>query len=168
MKSWKMGSEALRAYRVVLKATRKAFAGDTLMLRESAVEVRKKFEENRHVTSPADLSRLLEEAREASHFISNMLVQAKLNERTGGYGMHPIPFSSNPIQLFHSQLWFSNLFDSSKYLCCARSPCVCRIAFPVIFVICPKISFLLLTRSFISDCQVFCMNMVRVYGLDLA
>ncbi|CAA2987868.1 Hypothetical predicted protein [Olea europaea subsp. europaea] len=79
-----MAKEALIAYRAVLRATRKTFAGDTLILRESAAEVRKKFEENRHVTSPADLQRLLEEAREASQFISTMIVQAKLNER-GGY-----------------------------------------------------------------------------------
>ncbi|XP_057782321.1 mitochondrial zinc maintenance protein 1, mitochondrial [Salvia miltiorrhiza] len=84
-----MGSEAaLTAYRALLRATRKTFAGDTLMLRQSAAEVRKKFEENRHVTSAADLSRLLEEAREASHFISTMIVQAKLNDR-GGYEVKP-------------------------------------------------------------------------------
>ncbi|KAL6564188.1 hypothetical protein OROMI_015638 [Orobanche minor] len=83
-----MGSEAIQAYRAVLRATRKTFAGDTLMLRESAAELRKKFEENRHVSSPADLSRLLEEAREASQFISTMIVQAKLNER-GGYEVKP-------------------------------------------------------------------------------
>ncbi|KAL8499126.1 hypothetical protein ACS0TY_022195 [Phlomoides rotata] len=83
-----MGSEALSAYRAVLRATRKAFAGDTLMLRESASELRKKFDENRHVTSPVELSRLLEEAREASQFISTMIVQAKLNER-GGYEVKP-------------------------------------------------------------------------------
>ncbi|CAI9767825.1 unnamed protein product [Fraxinus pennsylvanica] len=83
-----MANEALCAYRAVLRATRKAFAGDTLMLRESAAEVRKKFEENRHVTSSADLQRLLEEAREASQFISTMIVQAKLNER-GGYEVKP-------------------------------------------------------------------------------
>ncbi|XP_047971764.1 mitochondrial zinc maintenance protein 1, mitochondrial [Salvia hispanica] len=79
-----MGSEALTAYRALLRATRKTFAGDTLMLKQSAAEVRKKFDENRHVTSAADLSRLMEEAREASHFISTMIVQAKLNDR-GGY-----------------------------------------------------------------------------------
>ncbi|KAL0371453.1 UNVERIFIED_CONTAM: hypothetical protein Sangu_0463400 [Sesamum angustifolium] len=83
-----MASEALSAYRTLLRATRKTFAGDTLMLRESAVEVRKKFEENRTITSPTDLNRLLEEAREASHFISNMIVQAKLNDR-GGYEVKP-------------------------------------------------------------------------------
>lgn len=56
------------------------------MLKESAKEIRKKFEENRHVTSNTEIQRLLEEAREASHFISTMIVQAKLNDH-GGYGM---------------------------------------------------------------------------------
>ncbi|KAG8389491.1 hypothetical protein BUALT_Bualt02G0234900 [Buddleja alternifolia] len=83
-----MGSEALRAYRAVLRATRQTFSGDALMLRESAAEVRKKFEESRHVTSPSDINRLLEEAREASQFISTMIVQAKLNDR-GGYEVKP-------------------------------------------------------------------------------
>ncbi|CAK9136260.1 unnamed protein product [Ilex paraguariensis] len=76
--------EALRAYRAVLRATRKSFVGDTVMLKESAAEVRKKFEENRHVTADSEMQRLLEEAREASHFISTMIVQAKLSSR-GGY-----------------------------------------------------------------------------------
>ncbi|EPS68605.1 hypothetical protein M569_06162 [Genlisea aurea] len=80
--------EALRAYRALLRSTRKTFAGDGVMLRESAAEVRNKFEENRHVKSDADLSRLLEEAAEASHFISNMIVQAKLTDR-GGYEVKP-------------------------------------------------------------------------------
>ncbi|GFP98462.1 40S ribosomal protein s9 [Phtheirospermum japonicum] len=50
--------------------------------------VREEFEENPHVTSPADLSHLLEEVCEASQFISTIIVQAKLNER-GGYGGKP-------------------------------------------------------------------------------
>ncbi|EEF39268.1 mitochondrial zinc maintenance protein 1, mitochondrial [Ricinus communis] len=76
--------EALTAYRSLLRATRKSFAGDTMMLNASASEVRKKFEENRHVTSDTQIQKLLEEAREASEFISTMIVQAKLNDR-GGY-----------------------------------------------------------------------------------
>ncbi|XP_059659556.1 mitochondrial zinc maintenance protein 1, mitochondrial [Cornus florida] len=80
--------EALTAYRVLLRATRRTFAGDSLMLTQSAAEVRKKFEENRGVTSETEIQRLLEEAREASHFISNMIVQAKLNSR-GGYEVKP-------------------------------------------------------------------------------
>lgn len=102
-----MGSEAVRAYRAVLRATRKTFAGDTLMLRESAAEVRKKFEENRHVTSAADLNRLLEEAREASHFISTMIVQAKLNER-GGYGMTNNPLLNSVALCFCVPFLWSN------------------------------------------------------------
>ncbi|KAJ4727685.1 mitochondrial zinc maintenance protein 1, mitochondrial-like [Melia azedarach] len=82
------GGEAVRAYRALMRATRKSFAGDNLMLRESAKEIRKKFEENRHVTSCTEIQRLLEEAREASHFISTMIVQAKLNDR-GGYEVKP-------------------------------------------------------------------------------
>lgn len=34
------GAEALRAYRALLRATRKTFAGDMLMLSESTVEIR--------------------------------------------------------------------------------------------------------------------------------
>ncbi|XP_050236676.1 mitochondrial zinc maintenance protein 1, mitochondrial [Mercurialis annua] len=79
-----MRGEALIAYRSLLRATRKSFAGDTLMLNGSASEVRKKFEENRHVTSDTEIQKLLDEAREASQFISTMIVQAKLNDR-GGY-----------------------------------------------------------------------------------
>ncbi|XP_068660540.1 mitochondrial zinc maintenance protein 1, mitochondrial [Aristolochia californica] len=83
-----MRSEALGAYRTLLRATRKSFAGDTLMLSESAVEIRKKFEENRNVSSDSEIKKLLEEAKEASHFIANMIVQAKLNS-SGGYEVKP-------------------------------------------------------------------------------
>lgn len=82
--------EAVSAYRALLRASRKSFAGDSLMLRASAAEIRKKFEENRNVTSEEEIQRHLEEAREASHFITNMVVQAKLNSR-GGYGIPTFP-----------------------------------------------------------------------------
>lgn len=80
-------AEVLSAYRALLKATRKTFSGDSLMLKESVVEVRKKFEENRNVTSDAEIHRLLQEADEASHFITNMIVQAQLNSDAGSYGI---------------------------------------------------------------------------------
>ena len=83
------GGEALSAYRALLRATRKSFTGDSLMLKASASEVRKKFEENRDVSSETEIQKLLEEAREASHFIATMIVQAKLNDR-GGYGKKSI------------------------------------------------------------------------------
>lgn len=78
--------EALSAYRALLRATRRTFAGDSLMLSESAVEIRSKFEANRHVASEADIRRLLDNAREASRFISTMIVQAKLDSN-GAYGI---------------------------------------------------------------------------------
>lgn len=87
-------AEALNAYRALLRATRKSFAGDTPMLKGSAAEVRKKFEENRHVTSDVEIQRLLEEAREAALFITQMIVQAKLNSR-GGYGKLSFPMKSS-------------------------------------------------------------------------
>ncbi|XP_008789862.1 mitochondrial zinc maintenance protein 1, mitochondrial-like [Phoenix dactylifera] len=83
------GAEALGAYRALLRATRKTFAGDTLMLSESAVEIRRKFEENRGVTAEAEVGRLLDEAREASHFITHMIVQAKRSSTTGSFVVKP-------------------------------------------------------------------------------
>ncbi|KAL9667862.1 hypothetical protein QQ045_002231 [Rhodiola kirilowii] len=56
------------------------------MLRESTLEVRKKFEENRNVGSDVEIQRLLDEANEASQFISTMTVQAKLTP-TGAYAV---------------------------------------------------------------------------------
>ncbi|KAL1331664.1 hypothetical protein HN51_048927 [Arachis hypogaea] len=81
--------EVLSAYRSLLKATRRTFAGDALMLKQSAVEVRNKFEENRNVTSDDQIQKLLEEASEASHFITNMIVQAQLNTEAGSYVVKP-------------------------------------------------------------------------------
>lgn len=88
-------AEVLRAYREVMRATRKSFAGDSQMLRASAMEVRTKFDENRNVSSDSEIDRLLEDAKEASSFISTMIVQARLNER-GGYGNYLFV----PLQVF--------------------------------------------------------------------
>ncbi|XP_045832613.1 mitochondrial zinc maintenance protein 1, mitochondrial [Trifolium pratense] len=81
--------KVLSAYRALLKATRKSFAGDTPMLQGSAVEVRKKFEENKNVTSEAEIQKLLAEADEAAVFITTMIVQAPLNTDTSSYLVKP-------------------------------------------------------------------------------
>jgi complex III assembly factor LYRM7 len=78
-------TQVLSAYRALLKATRKSFAGDTPMIKGSAAEVRKKFEENRNVTSEAEIQKLLGEADEASVFITTMIVQAPLNTDNSSY-----------------------------------------------------------------------------------
>jgi complex III assembly factor LYRM7 len=53
------------------------FAGGKLMLLVSKNEVRRQFEENCQVTAEVELRQLLDQAKEASHFIQHMIVQAK-------------------------------------------------------------------------------------------
>jgi len=78
------------------------------MLKASAVEVRNKFEENRSVNSDSDIQKLLEDAREASNFISTMIVQARLNDR-GGYGNLLLSILSCPSFCFLFWFFFSPL-----------------------------------------------------------
>ncbi|XP_043708591.1 uncharacterized protein LOC122657859 [Telopea speciosissima] len=59
------------------------------MWTESSIEVRNKFEDSRNVTSEAEIKKLLDDARDASDFISTMIVQAKLNPSGGGYVIKP-------------------------------------------------------------------------------
>ena len=66
-------AEGLAAYR----AARRTFAGDKLMLQESAVEIRRRFEDHRGLAPGSDeAARALADAREAAHFITHMIVQA--------------------------------------------------------------------------------------------
>ena len=70
-------AEGLAAYRAVLRAARRTFAGDKLMLQESAVEIRRRFEDHRGLAPGSDeAARALADAREAAHFITHMIVQA--------------------------------------------------------------------------------------------
>ncbi|KAJ6824238.1 mitochondrial zinc maintenance protein 1, mitochondrial [Iris pallida] len=80
--------EALGAYRALLRASRKTFAGDAPMLKGAAAEIRRKFEENAGATSEEEVGRLLEEAKEASHFITHMIVQAKASP-SGAFAVKP-------------------------------------------------------------------------------
>jgi len=94
--------QVLSAYRAVLKATRKSFVGDHHMLKGSAAEVRKQFEESRNVTSEAEIQKLLAQANEAAEFVSTMLVQAPLNNDAGSYGTLSFSLSTPPVRLFAS------------------------------------------------------------------
>ena len=117
-------AEALNAYRALLRATRKSFAGDSLMLTESASEVRKKFEDNRHVTSEPEIRKLLDDAREASHFISTMIVQAKLNS-SGGYGNPSLSLSLSIFLFITSNQ--SGFILIVFFVSCSCISCVCEI-----------------------------------------
>ncbi|KAF2930418.1 hypothetical protein DAI22_05g133700 [Oryza sativa Japonica Group] len=71
-------AEGLAVYRAVLRAARRTFAGDRLMLAESAVEIRRRFEEHRGLApGSGEAARALSDAREAAHFITHMIVQAQ-------------------------------------------------------------------------------------------
>ncbi|CAN6469388.1 unnamed protein product [Victoria cruziana] len=84
-----MGKETVAgAYRALLKAARKTFAGDEWMMQQSAREIRSKFEENRQATGDDHIKKLIDDAYEASRFVANMIVQAKLNP-SGGYEVKP-------------------------------------------------------------------------------
>eukprot|EP00252_Welwitschia_mirabilis_P020226 TRINITY_DN4911_c0_g1_i1.p1 TRINITY_DN4911_c0_g1~~TRINITY_DN4911_c0_g1_i1.p1 ORF type:complete len:102 (+),score=16.07 TRINITY_DN4911_c0_g1_i1:110-415(+) len=74
----------LSAYRALLRARKKSFAGDIPMLTQSAKEIRAKFEENRSVSNPSHIQKLLQDAQEAAEFLASMIVQAKLTDR-GSY-----------------------------------------------------------------------------------
>jgi hypothetical protein len=49
-----VAAEGLAAYRAVLRAARRSFAGDSLMLQESAVEIRRRFEDNSSLAPGSD------------------------------------------------------------------------------------------------------------------
>jgi complex III assembly factor LYRM7 len=83
-------AEGLAAYRAVLRAARRTFAGDSLMLQESAVEIRRRFEDNRGLAPGSDeATRALADAREAAHFITHMIVQAQ-RAPSGSFGTNPV------------------------------------------------------------------------------
>lgn len=86
-------AEGLAVYRAVLRAARRTFAGDRLMLAESAVEIRRRFEEHRGLApGSGEAARALSDAREAAHFITHMIVQAQ-RAPSGSFGTSP-PFHS--------------------------------------------------------------------------
>lgn len=95
------------------------------MLSESAAEIRGKFEANRRVASETDIRRLLDDAREASRFISTMIVQAKLDSN-GAYGI-PLGSPSCDCESVMRALRFLARFESRLVALSTRSmKCSCE------------------------------------------
>ncbi|KAI5077984.1 hypothetical protein GOP47_0007808 [Adiantum capillus-veneris] len=82
------GRDAVALFRGLLRARRKCFAGDLLMLKESRSQIRASFDQNRQVSDPSRLDQLFLEGQEAIHVFTNLIVQGKLNER-GNYEIKP-------------------------------------------------------------------------------
>ncbi|KAG9443804.1 hypothetical protein H6P81_015144 [Aristolochia fimbriata] len=57
---------------------------------------------SRNVSSDSEIRKLLEEAKEASHFITNMIVQAKLNP-TGGYEVKLVLDHNLQVKVSHTE-----------------------------------------------------------------
>ncbi|KAJ0049050.1 hypothetical protein Pint_16428 [Pistacia integerrima] len=75
--------EVMRAYRDLIRPIRYSFAGNTMMLRESVEEIRKRFIKNRHVNSNNEIQKLLECAHLFSLLIRSLIAKAELNQRGG-------------------------------------------------------------------------------------
>eukprot|EP01023_Acetabularia_acetabulum_P060643 TRINITY_DN7290_c0_g1_i12.p4 TRINITY_DN7290_c0_g1~~TRINITY_DN7290_c0_g1_i12.p4 ORF type:complete len:111 (-),score=17.38 TRINITY_DN7290_c0_g1_i12:347-679(-) len=79
-------SQVLSAFRVLRRASLKAFRGDEVMLAEGAKRIREAFETYRLETDPEKVKELLQDASEATDFLRTRIVQAELNER-GSYAI---------------------------------------------------------------------------------
>ena len=70
----------LQAYRGLLRAARKTFAGDAFALSEAGRELRVQFEAGRGLEGAA-AAEALEAARDAEEFLLNNVSQARINDR---------------------------------------------------------------------------------------
>lgn len=76
---------ALAGFRHLVRAQRKAFAGDSQMQAGAVNEIRGHFEKNRDASDPEEIRKLIAGCYGAADFLSTFVVQAELNER-GNYG----------------------------------------------------------------------------------
>lgn len=76
-------TQALGAFRNLLRVRSQVFCGDTRTLRESRLEVRKHFAQHAHLTSPADIAQAVADAVEATSFLRASVVQAVRDLNTG-------------------------------------------------------------------------------------
>ncbi|KAI9017861.1 hypothetical protein BC832DRAFT_545860 [Gaertneriomyces semiglobifer] len=68
-------SRVLGAYRELLKAQRTTFAGDSLQLKNAKTFTRSKFLEQKDVTDPAELEKLVKVAQQSATIVRRNIVQ---------------------------------------------------------------------------------------------
>ncbi|KAF1365495.1 mitochondrial zinc maintenance protein 1, mitochondrial [Lizonia empirigonia] len=74
---------ALVAYRNLLRSARIAFQGDATVLSAARIEVRKKFESNRHLqTGSEEFQKQIAHADEVAKFLKQNVVQGQATEGT--------------------------------------------------------------------------------------
>jgi hypothetical protein len=76
----------LGSFRGLLRAQATAFKGDDVMQSNARLEIRSHFLQNSVVNDTEQLQALIGAADEAADFLVTGVVQATLDEQTGGYG----------------------------------------------------------------------------------
>lgn len=80
-------SQALSAYRTLLRSCHVVFSGDHTMLNRMRSEARKQFELNRQLSDVGQIQRCIADAHDVSTFLRDNLVQLKRDESSGRYGL---------------------------------------------------------------------------------
>ncbi|EIE19322.1 hypothetical protein COCSUDRAFT_34269 [Coccomyxa subellipsoidea C-169] len=91
-----MSNKPLAVYRLFLRSIRTAFKGDAFMLTSAKQEVRARFQSAAGVTEPKEIEKLCAEGRDAAQFLTQYVVQAKLNDR-GNFAMIVEPHHTDTV-----------------------------------------------------------------------
>lgn len=78
----------LRTYRILLRAARRVFRGDTHALMAARMEARNQFESNRHETNQDRIAQLCRDGEEAASFLEQSIIQGQQNDATGNIDLH--------------------------------------------------------------------------------
>ncbi|BDA43747.1 probable mitochondrial zinc maintenance protein 1, mitochondrial [Coccomyxa sp. Obi] len=89
-------NKSLSVYRHFLRSIKAAFRGDDFMLASARQEVRTRFQSAAGVTDPDEIDKLCAEGRDAAQFLTQYVVQAKLNER-GNFAMAVEPHHTETV-----------------------------------------------------------------------
>lgn len=81
-------ARAISGYRRLFRARKIVFSGDHNALQESRLFIRAQFDEHRAETDPKKLEVLFSGIDEAEHMMLHEILQGKLNQSSGNYGMY--------------------------------------------------------------------------------
>mmetsp|Transcript_10737 Transcript_10737/g.10863 ORF Transcript_10737/g.10863 Transcript_10737/m.10863 type:complete len:89 (+) Transcript_10737:28-294(+) len=81
-------SRALSGYRKLNRAQKKLFNGDILAQSNARIEIRKHFEQNKNESDQGQIEQMLTMIDEAEDMMLHGILQGKLNEDTGSYGVY--------------------------------------------------------------------------------
>ena len=71
------------SYRLLLRAARRVFAGDTVALNAARAEARSQFEQHKNEEDADRIAQLCQDAKEAASFLEQSIIQGQTNEKSG-------------------------------------------------------------------------------------